>query len=261
MLHYFSVLGCSDFSWYRHPPSFVRLSQESVNPSVYTRLHCYLPWIAKQYFMLYTSVLDPIFDPACNNGQGDINEVGTEECRSNPTNQPARYNLVASPEESSCIFPFQLDGQEYNKCILQGIEGFTQPLFKCPVRRIKNSADRPSATSYLTDVVYFDSSTLQAGGVERRGNELVNVGYCPTNCNGATGAWDGESNDGLEYTFDANGPVKIGPGKYDLELDPENRKCLDYQRLPMFAVCKNNCPGGNVIVLFFWLHFIKKNIF
>ena len=69
--------------------------------------------------MLYTSVLDPIFDPACNNGQGDINEVGTEECRSNPTNQPARYNLVASPEESSCIFPFQLDGQEYNKCILQ----------------------------------------------------------------------------------------------------------------------------------------------
>ena len=118
-LQYFSVLGCSDFSWYIHFNYFVRLSQESLNPSVYTRLHCYLPWIAKQYFMLYTSVLDPVFDPACNNGQGDINEVGTEECRSNPTNQPANYYLVRSPEESSCIFPFQLDGQEYNKCILQ----------------------------------------------------------------------------------------------------------------------------------------------
>ena len=140
---------------------------------------------------------------------------------------------------------------------LQGIEGFTQPLFKCPVRRIKNSADRPNATSYLTDIEYFDK-----GGVDRQGNELVNVGYCPTNCMSATGSWDGESNGGVEYTFDANGEVKIGLGKYDLELDPENRKCLDYQRLPMFAVCKNNCPGGNVLVLFFSvkLHFINKPI-
>ena len=136
---------------------------------------------------------------------------------------------------------------------LQGIEGFTQPLFKCPVRRIKNSADRPNATSYLTDIEYFDK-----GGVDRRGNELVNVGYCPTNCMSATGSWDGESNGGVEYTFNANGEVKIGPGKYDLELDPENRNCEDFQRLPMFAVCKNNCPGGNVLVLFFLVIFFEK---
>ena len=81
-------------------------------------------------------------------------------------------------------------------------------------------------------------------------NEIVNVGYCPTNCDSATGYWDVESNDGVTYTFDANGEVKIGPGKYDLELDPNNQNCQRYQRLPVFSVCKNNCPGGKNFVYF-----------
>ena len=196
--------------------------------------------------MLYTSAIDPNLDPACSNGQGDINQIATDQCRSIPTNQPNSFYLIRSPEESSCIFPFQLDGREYNRCVLQGIEGFTQPLFKCPVRTILNRG-----ASYRTDVPRRGRDP---------GNEVVNVGYCPTNCNGATGFWDGESNDGVEYTFDNNGKVQIGPGKYDLELDPNNNFCDEWQKLPAFAVCKNNCPGGNVLVLFFMVPLYKKYI-
>ena len=69
--------------------------------------------------MLYTPAIDPNLDPACSNGQGDINQIATDQCRSIPTNQPNSFYLIRSPEESSCIFPFQLDGQEYNRCVLQ----------------------------------------------------------------------------------------------------------------------------------------------
>ena len=191
--------------------------------------------------MLYTPEVDPNVDPACNNGQG-LEEVATNQCRSNPTISPTAFYLIQSPEESSCIFPFKLDDQEYNRCVLQGIDGFTQPLFKCPVRKI-----RGRDTSYLTETTYREYD-MQPPQDRKTGSEIVNVGYCPTNCASATGYWNAESNDGVTYTFDPPGAVKIGPGKYDYELDPTNYGCAAYQRLPVFAVCKNNCPGGNFFV-------------
>ena len=55
----------------------------SENPSVYTRVSCYLPWVAEQYDMEYSQ--DGETDPACTNGQGYINEVTAEVCRTTPS--------------------------------------------------------------------------------------------------------------------------------------------------------------------------------
>ena len=47
------------------------------------------------------------------------------------------------------------------------------------------------------------------------------------------------------YKWNASGPVE-GPNG-ELELDPDNTDC-DKTRFgrPVFATCKNNCPGGEL---------------
>ena len=45
------------------------------------------------------------------------------------------------------------------------------------------------------------------------------------------------------YVFNDDGPV-YGPNG-QLELDPDNQQCGGSR--PVFATCKNNCPGGELI--------------
>ena len=58
----------------------------------------------------------------------------------------------------------------------------------------------------------------------------------------------------LVYEFNAEGPV-YGPNG-ELELDPDNDLCdpngYGYTR-PVFANCKNNCPGGKISLISFEL--------
>ena len=48
------------------------------------------------------------------------------------------------------------------------------------------------------------------------------------------------------YDWNEEGP-KFGPNG-ELELDPDNRQCGVGIR-PVFATCKNNCPGGELSVI------------
>ena len=48
------------------------------------------------------------------------------------------------------------------------------------------------------------------------------------------------------YEFNDDGPV-YGPNE-QWELDPDNDEC-GYAPRPVFATCKNNCPGGESSVL------------
>ena len=194
------------------------------------------------YGMNYFSWRVP--DPACYKGQGDINEVSGATCRANPSVSPISDVIIRDPKEAQCLFPFTVDGgEEQNTCILGGIDGFTHPLFKCPVRKIKAGvATTGSGTDYKTSITYpsCGASTDNVINFAPVNSELINVGYCPTNCESATGTWDGTG--GVNYTFVDNNPVYGPNGEY--ELDPENCKCAYWQRLPVFSVCKNNCPGG-----------------
>ena len=61
--------GCSRFKFGRRNPNTSQLLQRSVNPAVYTSLHCFLPWIAEQYSLQLPS--SATIDPDCSKGQGD----------------------------------------------------------------------------------------------------------------------------------------------------------------------------------------------
>ena len=120
------IKGCIVFQ-FRNRPDWTALRQVSGNPSVYSRLSCFLPWIAEQYRMNYTATEE---DEKCKEGTGDINEVGGDQCRTTPT---TRLD-IEDKKEALCIFPFYLDGIEYNQCTLTEIRDFTRPRFICPIR-------------------------------------------------------------------------------------------------------------------------------
>ena len=60
----------------------------------------------------------------------------------------------------------------------------------------------------------------------------------------------------LVYEFNDDGPVYGPTGEW--ELDPDNNQC-DWSR-PVFATCKNNCPGGELSVISSEIFFINYKI-
>ena len=155
-----SPKGCSAFLFYNYSSTGSLLNQFSENPAVYTRLSCYLPWVAAQYDMDYTPPGVP--DPACSTGNGDITEVTAEVCRTNPFN-----NVLDSDDgiEAPCLFPFTLNGETHNTCIMDQVTNFTRPVFRCPIRRLKGAG--PDGTDYK------DEHFTGGEGLEKQ--------FCPTN--------------------------------------------------------------------------------
>ena len=99
------IKGCSAFTYLQATPMYNwdLLTQESLNPSVYTKLSCYLPWIAQQYNMEYEA--NDIIDPDCVTGSGDINEVTASVCTAIPTPFTDVYALTDNVE-AKCLFNF-----------------------------------------------------------------------------------------------------------------------------------------------------------
>ena len=203
---------------------FVILKQFSDNPSVYSRLSCFLPWIAEQYGLTYTPSQPT--EPECEQGVGNIDEVTAEVCRATPDNRLDVEDKLEPP----CILPFTLNNEEYDQCALVEIGDFTKPQFFCPIRTIKGRG-----TNYTTaDVDAF--------------------GYCPTNSIGYNYKYNG-----IRYTFSDEGEVT---NEYNgqWELDPDNTWCLpvdpspwqEQTWRPVFATCKNTCPGGET----FYYHLV-----
>ena len=183
---------------------------------MYTRLSCYLSWVAAQYNMDYSPDGEP--HPDCLNGRGDITEVTAEVCRTIPTDSTwDRRDQVEAP----CLFPFTLNGETHTSCLMDQVEDFTRPVFRCPIRAVKGAG--PDGTDY-TDQHLVGGDSL-AGF------------FCPTNAVGVLGLTDTGQ---LVYDWGPGGPV-IGQNG-ELQLDPDNDLCL--ARRPVFATCKNSCPGG-----------------
>ena len=115
------IKGCRIFLFGETTPSsaqfstFNTLEQSSDNPSVYTKLSCFLPWVAQQYNLNYDQQGD---DPACSQGTGNITDVTSEDrvCLGNPS----FGTTVQELDEKECIFPFYFDGQLVNDCIQLG---------------------------------------------------------------------------------------------------------------------------------------------
>ena len=239
---------CED-SLFNDITRYAFLNQFSENPTVYTRLSCYLPWVAAQYDMEFSPEGET--HPDCHDGHGDITEVTAEVCRTTPSgdNWDTREGI-----EAECIFPFTFNGVEHNSCILGTEETFTRPVFLCPIRRIKKY-DGTSGTDYTDQHL-----NGEIGGIGR-------VLFCPTNSNSAS--FD-QSSGQLVYHWKNN---EMGTFfNNQLELDPNNQDCDlklsegDITQFPVcsdtiemggarpvFSTCKNNCPGGD-------LHFYPLNL-
>ena len=180
-------------------------------------------------------------DPTCLTGNGDITEVTAEVCRTIATTS---FDLDEGVE-AACLFPFTLDGVTYNECITDQKDSFTQPVFRCPIRRVKGAG--PSGTDYRREDLTF-------GG-------FSNGGYCPTNSIGINFINIRD----IQYRWNEDGPVRTD-GE-ELELDRKNILCkttlLDLRR-PVFSTCKNNCPGGKsyhfIFSYIYYLHYINCKI-
>ena len=74
-------------------------------------------------------------DPACLKGQGNITEVTAKVCRSNPNSWADERDGIEPP----CLFPFTLNGESPDTCIMDEIDDFTRPVFRCPIRAVKGA--------------------------------------------------------------------------------------------------------------------------
>ena len=113
--------------------------------------------------MDYTPPADP--DPACLTGNGNITEVTAEVCRTNPFSYSERPEDGGNGNEAECLFPFTLNGESHDTCIMGEESDFTRPVFRCPIRTVKGAG--PNGTDY-TDYHL-------TGGVYSQGQ------FCPTN--------------------------------------------------------------------------------
>ena len=136
-----------------------QLNQQSQNPSTYTKLSCFLPWIAKQYGLEYKS--DGETDPACYEGQGDLLDGKKNDCTITPSNL---VDSISPNPEKPCIFPFHYNGKVYDKCVLYDEDGFVYPVFRCPIRNI----------------------TTKVNGVNSYPSLKLNEGLCPNDSEDAT---------------------------------------------------------------------------
>ena len=127
------VKGCEQFSFgpTNSKGTAFQLLQNSENPAAYTKLSCFLPWVAEQYGLSY----EADNDESCSQGTGPkppFNETHpyNSTCRENPGT-----DLIG--KEHPCIFPFYYNGKgPFNECTLFEEENFVYPVFRCPVRNI-----------------------------------------------------------------------------------------------------------------------------
>ena len=123
--------GCDlnklSFDNYLKNTSFFSINQE--NPSVFTKIFCYLPWIAKQFKLSYEYENEVLGDKSCAVGTGDPDDGLKQVCR-----ESIGY---FNSEERPCIFPFYYEGQLQDKCFLFTANAdWIIPIFRCPTWNI-----------------------------------------------------------------------------------------------------------------------------
>jgi hypothetical protein len=197
----------------------------SNNPSAYTKLSCFLPWIAREYGMDYDPPSED--DPQCTRGTaGSISQKSecldhkklskpTEKCQNIPSN--LQEFLVG---EQDCIFPFYYNGKKYDHCIVFTEGDFVYPAFRCPVHNVttKKKDDNGKMINDFTIKINASATDAQNKDCPSFACQIFQTPlYCAKN---------------------ATDPFS--------DLDP-NMQCGIAEKRAPFSVCKNNCPGVNVL--------------
>jgi hypothetical protein len=183
------------------------LNQFSGNPSVYTKLSCFLPWVAEQYGLAYHGE-DPATDPSCRVGTGTRPTPDTS-CRETIS------NIYSA--ETDCIFPFYSRGQLFDKCVVSEQVGFVFPVFHCPVWNITTKRNGFNDYGNISPNLIPDVE-----GTDDFGNLIF----------GATGGLC--SDDPNFNPFDNGERPPLNPAL----------TCPDFAKIAPFGTCKPDCPGG-----------------
>ena len=115
----------------------------SENPSVYTKLSCFLPWIAEQYSLKFD---DGRLEKECLTGTGGESKSATNRQKNEEEGNvcrivPSTIIDLVFEGEFLCIFPYYFDGLLYTGCQMFNLGGFVIPIFKCPIRNITTKID------------------------------------------------------------------------------------------------------------------------
>jgi hypothetical protein len=155
------VKGCDTFTFgaTNTGRTGFQLTQFSENPAAYTKLSCFLPWVAKQYGLAYDGE-DPAMDQSCRVGTGAKPTADTV-CRETIS------NLLLS--EHKCIFPFYYKEKLYDRCVLFEQIGLIYPVFRCPVWNITTKIDGINSYPDLetTDGLCLDAAAFDPATAER----------------------------------------------------------------------------------------------
>merc|ERR1711892_289674 len=135
------VKGCDVFTFgtIDAAKNNAQLNQQTENPTTYTKLSCFLPWVAEQYGMDYEGSGQE--DKACLVASGGNRAGRNEVCRNTPSNLVELFS-----GEVECIFPFYYKDKKYDGCILFEEDGFVYPVFRCPTRDIKTKKEDEEGT-------------------------------------------------------------------------------------------------------------------
>ena len=137
-----------------------RLFQYAENPLAYTRLHCYLPWIAEQYGLDFDYAGVPGDDPTCSTGFGDPDEGENLSCTN--SNTPSSTQEFQNEIELPCLFPYYMDGKLINdSCYKFNADTFLDPVSSCPIWNV---------TTKINGINNYNSSDFY---------RLTTLGYCP----------------------------------------------------------------------------------
>ena len=100
------------------------VQQSNGNPLAYTKLSCFLPWVAEQYGLSHEG--DPTH-LSCTVANGERNQ--SQPCRTKEVSRDENGQFT----ERRCIIPFYSRGQRYDECALLEPSNFLYPVFRCPV--------------------------------------------------------------------------------------------------------------------------------
>ena len=125
----YSVLGLQSFvkgcDWFRitnNKPKVWILEARNFKPPVFTRLSCFLPWVASEYGLSYAGGTP---HPTCSQ------QVGNR--------MPGKC-LSGCLGDQPCIFPFYYNGRLYKECILLEMADFVHRV-RCPTRNVTSKID------------------------------------------------------------------------------------------------------------------------
>lgn len=134
--------------------TFFGVNQE--NPSVFTKVFCSLPWIAKQFNLSYEH--EVLAEKNCRFGTRDPEDDQKQTCR-----ESIGY---LNSEERECIFPYYYEGKLQNECFLFSTNAdFIIPTFRCPTWNIVNKINGTNSYTF-SDLILVEYCVNKDGELD-----------------------------------------------------------------------------------------------